>query len=158
MPLESTARISSIRPSTRFRRSSAASDSSGRMAMRASRAMRRIWSWESDIAIGGPGGKRCAKWQLVPYDPRASLAYHKVRLRNGKRFHLAHVWIPAQLLLERSRDRPRNRQHAHLRARQGDRARRTVGGGDPPGSRPQWEEDDPGGRQGGEADARQDSG
>src|SRR5947199_131263 len=52
MPLVSTARISSIRPSTRFRRSSAASDSSGRMAMRASCAMRRIWSWESDIAIG----------------------------------------------------------------------------------------------------------
>ncbi len=66
-----------------------------------------------------------------------------------------HVRLPAQLLLERSGDRPRHRQHPDLRARQGHRARRALGGGHRAGGRPQRQADDPCGRPRGQADARQ---
>src|SRR6185295_7491069 len=90
MPAVSTRRIWSIRPSTRLSRSAAAADSSGRMAMRASRARRRSWSSDSDILFGRGARGRAA------LTCEASLAYHsdplppaqassKARLRNGKR-------------------------------------------------------------------------
>ena len=68
------------------------------------------------------------------------------------------VRISPQLLLQRPRDRPRHREHADLRSRQGHCAGRALRGGHTPGKRPQRQEDHPGGRQGSKADARQDAG
>ena len=47
-----------------------------------------------------------------------------------------HVRILSSLLLDRSRHRPRHRQHADLRARQGHRPRRALGRRHPPRRRP----------------------
>ena len=57
-----------------------------------------------------------------------------------------HVRIPWRLLLQRSRHRPRHRQHPDLRAGQGHRAERALGRRDPSGRRTQRQEDHPGGR------------
>ena len=65
-----------------------------------------------------------------------------------------HVRVFQRLLRQRLSDRPGNRQHPHLRPRQGHRAERAVGRRDPPGRRSQRQEGDPGGRPRGEADAR----
>ena len=67
----------------------------------------------------------------------------------------AHVRILSSLLLDGPGDRPRHRQHADLRARQGHRARRALGRRHPPRRRPQRQEDHPGGRHRSQGDARQ---
>ena len=69
-----------------------------------------------------------------------------------------HVRILSSLLLDRPRHRPRHRQHADLRARQGHRARRAFGRRHPPRRRPQRQEDHPGGRRRSQGDARQGAG
>ena len=65
-----------------------------------------------------------------------SVAQREARFRDAVERILPHVRILPPLFLHRPRDRPRHRQHADLRARQGHRARRAVGGRHPPGRRP----------------------
>src|SRR5437879_1710813 len=102
------------------------------MAIRASRARRRIWSSESDMKIAALATVRARRLWAFSLKTKASLAYYIGHLRrcccaqktgNRRKPPLAHVRIPPQLFLERSGDRSRDREHAHLRARQGDRAR-----------------------------------